>query len=64
MAKELVLVSHGRFCEELKASTEMIIGPQESKQTVELLTEEGCCVIAQHPFLLYNDYKSNPVLGR
>ena len=26
MAKELVLVSHGRFCEELKASTEMIMG--------------------------------------
>ena len=25
MAKQLVLVSHGRFCEELKASTEMII---------------------------------------
>ena len=25
MAKQLVLVSHGRFCEELKASTEMIM---------------------------------------
>ena len=41
MAKELVLVSHGRFCEELKASTEMIIGPQESIHTVALLPEEG-----------------------
>ena len=40
MAKELVLVSHGRFCEELKASTEMIMGPQEYIQTVALLTEE------------------------
>ena len=34
MAKELVLVSHGRFCEELKASTEMIMGPQESIHTL------------------------------
>ena len=41
MAKELVLVSHGRFCEELKASTEMIMGPQESIHTVALLPEEG-----------------------
>ena len=29
MSKHLVLVSHGRFCEELKASTEMIMGPEE-----------------------------------
>ena len=41
MAKELVLVSHGRLCEELKASTEMIMGPQESIHTVALLPEEG-----------------------
>ena len=41
MAKQLVLVSHGRFCEELKASTEMIMGPQESIHTVALLPEEG-----------------------
>ena len=41
MAKRLVLVSHGHFCEELKASTEMIMGPQESIHTVALLPEEG-----------------------
>ena len=41
MSKKLVLVSHGRFCEELKASTEMIMGPQESIHTVALLPEEG-----------------------
>ncbi|HCS98354.1 MAG TPA: PTS fructose transporter subunit IIA, partial [Enterococcus faecalis] len=29
MSEHLVLVSHGRFCEELKKSAEMIMGPQE-----------------------------------
>lgn len=41
MTKELILVSHGLFCEELKKSTEMIMGPQESIHTVALLPEEG-----------------------
>lgn len=41
MAKNLVLVSHGIFCEELKKSTEMIMGPQENIFTVALLPEEG-----------------------
>lgn len=41
MGKHLVLVSHGRFCEELKKSTEMIMGPQENIHTVALLPEEG-----------------------
>lgn len=41
MSKSLVLVSHGRFCEELKASTEMIMGPQENIYTVALLPEDG-----------------------
>ena len=41
MAKHLVLVSHGRFCEELKASTEMIMGPQDNIHAVALLPEEG-----------------------
>ena len=41
MSKQLVLVSHGRFCEELKRSTEMIMGPQESIHSVALLPEEG-----------------------
>lgn len=41
MTKSLVLVSHGLFCEELKKSTEMIMGPQEDIYTVALLPEEG-----------------------
>ncbi|MDK7979900.1 PTS fructose transporter subunit IIA, partial [Enterococcus faecalis] len=41
MSEHLVLVSHGRFCEELKKSAEMIIGPQETISTVTLLPEEG-----------------------
>ncbi|MGT2712695.1 PTS sugar transporter subunit IIA [Streptococcus oriscaviae] len=41
MGKSLVLVSHGLFCEELKKSTEMIMGPQEAIHTVALLPEEG-----------------------
>ena len=41
MGKQLVLVSHGRFCEELKHSTEMIMGPQDSIHTVALLPEDG-----------------------
>lgn len=41
MSKKLVLVSHGRFCEELKATTEMIMGPQEDIHAVALLPEEG-----------------------
>ena len=41
MSEHLVLVSHGRFCEELKKSAEMIMGPQETLSTVALLPEEG-----------------------
>lgn len=41
MSKQLVLVSHGVFCEALKASTEMIMGPQDSIHTVALLPQEG-----------------------
>lgn len=41
MSKELILVSHGTFCEELKRSTEMIMGPQDIIHTVALLPEEG-----------------------
>ena len=37
MSKKLVLVSHGRFCEELKTTTEMIMGPQEDIHAVALL---------------------------
>ena len=41
MTKSLVLVSHGTFCQELKKSTEMIMGPQDNIFTVALLPEEG-----------------------
>lgn len=41
MGKQLILVSHGLFCEELKKSTEMIMGPQESIRTVGLLPSES-----------------------
>lgn len=41
MVKSLVLVSHGHFCEELKGSTEMIMGPQDNIYTVALLPEDG-----------------------
>jgi len=38
---ELVLVSHGQFCVELKKSAEMIMGPQDNIYTVGLLPNEG-----------------------
>lgn len=41
MSKALVLISHGHLCEELKKSTEMIMGPQENIYTVPLLPEDG-----------------------
>ncbi|MDO4667946.1 MAG: PTS sugar transporter subunit IIA [Streptococcus sp.] len=41
MSKQLLLVSHGRFCEELKNTAEMIMGPQENIHAVPLLPEEG-----------------------
>ncbi|HHG7863683.1 TPA: PTS sugar transporter subunit IIA [Streptococcus pneumoniae] len=37
MTKSLILVSHGRFCEELKGST----GPQDNIYTVAFLPEDG-----------------------
>ncbi|CAM3222885.1 PTS sugar transporter subunit IIA [Streptococcus pluranimalium] len=41
MVKSLILLSHGHFSEELKKSTEMIMGPQDTIYTVSLLPEEG-----------------------
>ncbi len=41
MSRQLVLISHGKFCEELKKSTEMIMGPQEDIYTLPLLPEDG-----------------------
>ncbi|MGT2757148.1 PTS sugar transporter subunit IIA [Streptococcus ovuberis] len=41
MAKQLVLISHGSFCEGLKASTEMLMGPQNNIHTVVLEPSEG-----------------------
>lgn len=41
MSGHLILISHGNFCEELKKSTEMIMGPQDNIHTVALLPSEG-----------------------
>lgn len=40
MSKKLVLVSHGLFCEELKKTAEMVMGPQENIFAIPLLAEE------------------------
>lgn len=37
----LILISHGRFAEELLKSVEMIVGSQENIHTVCLLPQEG-----------------------
>ncbi|MER2227150.1 MAG: PTS fructose transporter subunit IIA [Carnobacterium sp.] len=37
----LILVSHGDFCKELRKSAEMILGVQENIFTVSLLPHEG-----------------------
>ncbi|BDR57359.1 PTS sugar transporter subunit IIA [Xylocopilactobacillus apis] len=39
--KQLILISHGNFCVELKKSAEMIMGPQENIHAVPLLPEDG-----------------------
>ncbi|WP_154066581.1 PTS sugar transporter subunit IIA [Enterococcus gallinarum] len=41
MADHLVLISHGRFCEELKKSVEMIMGTQKDIYALGLLPEES-----------------------
>ncbi|AYQ24118.1 MULTISPECIES: PTS sugar transporter subunit IIA [Enterococcus] len=41
MKHNLVLISHGKFCEELKNSAEMIMGQQDNIFTVSLLPSEG-----------------------
>ncbi|WP_303973949.1 PTS sugar transporter subunit IIA [Streptococcus merionis] len=41
MAKQLVLISHGSFCEGLKASTEMLMGVQDNIHTVTLEPSES-----------------------
>lgn len=41
MNGHLILISHGNLCEELKKSTEMIMGPQETIHSVALLPSEG-----------------------
>ncbi|WP_127849176.1 PTS sugar transporter subunit IIA [Lacticaseibacillus hulanensis] len=38
---ELVLISHGDFCHELKKSAEMIMGPQDNIYSVGLQPSEG-----------------------
>lgn len=39
--EKLILVSHGSFCEGIKNSVEMILGPQENIDTVALTPEQG-----------------------
>ena len=39
--EKLILVSHGKFCEGIKDSVEMILGPQEHIFTVSLLEGDG-----------------------
>ena len=41
MTKSLILVSHGRFCEELKGSTGNDYGTTRNIHTVALLPEDG-----------------------
>ncbi|ELB21457.1 hypothetical protein OIS_03472 [Enterococcus faecium EnGen0035] len=41
MSRKLILISHGKFCEELKKSTKMIMGPLENIYTLPLLPEDG-----------------------
>ncbi|MFV0561173.1 MAG: PTS sugar transporter subunit IIA [Enterococcus sp.] len=41
MSKNLILISHGNFCNELKKSTEMIMGEQKNIYTVALLPEDS-----------------------
>ncbi|MDW3709579.1 PTS fructose transporter subunit IIA [Enterococcus faecium] len=54
MSRQLVLISHGKFCEELKKSTEMIMGPQEDIYTLPLLPEDGTEIYKQK-FLTVTD---------
>ena len=56
MTKSLILVSHGRFCEELKGSTEMIMGPQDNIHAVALLPEMGQKNLLQNLKLLLKDW--------
>ena len=39
--EKLILVSHGTFCEGIKDSIEMILGPQAHLYTVALSPQEG-----------------------
>ncbi|MCY1573127.1 PTS sugar transporter subunit IIA [Staphylococcus pettenkoferi] len=39
--EKLILISHGGFCEGIKDSVEMILGPQENIETVALMPSEG-----------------------
>lgn len=39
--KELILISHGDLCVEMKKSCELIMGPQEHIHTVSLKPEDG-----------------------
>jgi PTS system mannose-specific IIA component len=41
MAKELILISHGKMADGVKESCELIMGPQDHVHSVCLLPEEG-----------------------
>lgn len=41
MRKQMILVSHGYFCEALKESVEMIMGTQDNVHAIPLLPNEG-----------------------
>lgn len=41
MAKELILISHGKLAEEAKKGIELIMGPQDNIQAVCMLPEDG-----------------------
>ncbi len=57
MSRQLVLISHGKFCEELKNSTEMIMGPQENIYTIPLLPEDGADTYKERFLLRYSTIK-------
>ena len=56
MTKSLILVSHGRFCEELKGSTEMIMGPQDNIHAVLFFQKMDQKNLLQNLKLLLKDW--------
>lgn len=63
MTKSLILVSHGRFCEELKVAQEMIMGPQDNIHAVALLPEDGPEDLLLNLKLLLKDWMISSLCG-